>query len=241
MKRGQVKTQKKVRRRLNIKRVFILALIIGLIFYGCSELLKVNVENIVVSGNDYVSSSTIIKKAGLTNSVSYISFSSKEVCSKVSELSLINTCKVKRGFDWKITIEVTENKPLFYYLPQKQLALSSGKFIEEANTYGVPTLINSVPEEILKEFTSGLSDIKSDIIRSISEIEYTPSTNNNGTYIDEERFMLSMNDGNIVYINNRHLSVLNSYTKIYASIGDKKGYYNFDCDFNNYYFKAFDE
>jgi len=112
--------------------------------------------------------------------------------------------------------------------------------IDSTNTFGVPNLINYVPEKVLTNFIEGLSNIKSDIIRQINEIEYTPSANSDGTYIDEERFMLEMNDGNIIYINNKNIEVLNSYEKVFASIGDKKGYYNFDSDFNNYFFKEFE-
>ena len=53
--------------------------------------------------------------------------------------------------------------------------------------------------------------------------------------------MMTMNDGNIVYINNRNIKVLNKYEKIYASIGNKKGYFNFDADYDNYYFQEFGE
>ena len=53
--------------------------------------------------------------------------------------------------------------------------------------------------------------------------------------------MLSMKDGNIVYINIRNIKVLDSYDKIYASLGDKKGIYNLDSDYGNYYIEEFDK
>lgn len=240
MNKKQVKTKKVVKRRLNIKRVFLLVVIVYLLFTLAQELLKVDISNVTVTGNNYVSDSVIIKLAHLNEDVAYLRINTKEACDNIKKISLIDSCKIKRGLNWKLEIQVTENSPVFFYSNNNRLVLSNGEMIEEANTYAVPILINYVPENVLKKFIDGLKSIKSDIIRSISEIEYTPSVNNDGTYIDEERFMLSMNDGNIVYVNIRNLSILGIYDKIYASIGDKKGYYNFDCDFDNYIFKEFE-
>lgn len=240
MNEKHVKTKKVVKRRLKTKRVFILALVLICFILLVNALGKVNVSNITVTGNEYVSNGAIIKAAKLNNKVSFLKLKKKDACDGIKKMSLISDCHIKRKFNFSIEIEVVENKPLFYYLSDKKLILSDGTMLEEGNTYGVPTLINSVPEKILSEFISGLSSINSDIIRSVSEIEYTPSTNSAGAYIDEERFMLSMNDGNIVYVNNRHISSLAYYEKIYASIGDKKGYYNCDCEYNTCIFNEFE-
>ncbi len=237
MSEKQVKTKRVVKRRLNLKRVFLLALIIYLFYIGITSLLKINVSSVTVNGNNYVSDSTIIKLAGFNEKVPFFGFTEKTVCEKVESNGLIHSCKVTREKGWKVKITVEENEPLFYYSANGKIALSDGSMIDGENTYGVPTLINYVPEKVLLGFISGLSAIKSDIIHSISEIEYTPSANSDGTYIDDERFMLSMNDGNIVYINNKRLSILQYYEKVYASIGDKKGIFNFDSDYDNYYFQ----
>ena len=138
-------------------------------------------------------------------------------------------------------IELEENVPLFYYSPESSIVLSDGtKMSSGGNSYGIPTLINHTDEEVLKEFIAGLSEVKSDIIRSISEIEYAPSASKDGVYIDKERFIMMMNDGNTVVINNRKLNALNYYDTIYASIGNKKGTFNFDCDFDNYLFTEYE-
>ena len=47
---------------------------------------------------------------------------------------------------------------------------------------------------IRDKFTKGFSLINSEILLKISEIEYTPND------VDNERFTLKMNDGNLVYI-----------------------------------------
>lgn len=239
MSKKRVATKKKVRRRLNIKRAFLLALIIVMLVIIFMEIFKVDVENVNVTGNKFVSDSKVIKLADLNNETSYLRISSREICKKVKAEPFINTCHVKRHIGFKLTIEVTENKPLFFYVNTNKLVLSDESQIETEKNFGVPNLINYVPEKVLSKFISGLKNINSDIIRGISEIEYSPSSNNDGAYIDEERFMLSMNDGNVVYINIRNIDALNDYEKIYASIGDRKGYYNLDSDYNAYYFEEF--
>lgn len=232
--------KKRVKRRLNIKRVFLLVVIIFIFGFIIKSALAIKVANIEIIGNEVVSDSKIIKLASLNTQTSYLKATSRGICKKIKTNPLINTCKVKKRLWLKFKIEITENKPLFFYSNTNELVLSNGARINEKNVYNVPTLINYVPEKVLNKFISGLSSIKSDIIHSISEIEYTPSSNSDGSYIDEERFMLQMNDGNIVYINNRNIEVFSNYEKIYASLGDRKGYYNFDADYGNYYFEDFE-
>ncbi len=210
----------------------------GLFFLG-KGLLKVDVSAVKVVGNEYVKDTQIIKSAGFNENVSFLGFNAKEVCEKITEDPLINSCKIKRKLDFKIEIIVEESIPLFFYIPENAIILSDGGRIAGMNLYGLPTLVNFVPEDVLSEFITRLAEIDSDIIRSISEIEYSPTSNDNGTYIDKERFVFDMNDGNTVIINNRKMSVFNHYKKVYASI-DKKGIYNFDCDFDNYLFTEYE-
>lgn len=241
MNEKNVKTKKIVKRRLKIKGVFILALITVLIFLSIQFLLKINVHSIKITGNNYIKDSTIIKELNLNTETKYFKVNGIEICNKLKANPYIKSCKLKRSLSFNLEIVIEENSPLFYYAYEGQIVLSNGSRSEESNSYGLPTLINYTTEEVLKEFTNRLSTINNDIIRSISEIEYSPSISEDGTPIDEERFMLLMNDGNTVYINNRRIDKLNYYDKIYASIGDKKGTFNFDCDYGNYPFKEYEE
>lgn len=231
--------QKKIikKRRLNIKRAFILALVIfiigGMLYYA----FKLNVSSVTVSGANYISDSEIIKASNVLNK-KFLMVTSHQACKNIKNNDLIDTCKIKKSWWLKINIIVTENKPLFIYKESGSVMLSNGSQTQKS-IYGIPTLINYVPKKVLSKFIKGLTQIDDDIIQSISEIEYAPSLNEDGSLIDEERFMMTMNDGNVVYINNRNLKVLNKYEKIYASIGNKKGYFNFDADYDNYFFQEF--
>lgn len=230
---------KKKKKRLNLKKVFILTLIILItaIIYKLSG--KITVQGIEVSGIVNVSESSIIRNPIFDKSIPYFTYNESSICNSIKNNKLIKTCKIKRKLGFKLEIIVTENRPLFYYLDTQKLVLSNHEQIESTNLYGVPSLINYVPEKIFNKFIDGLNNVKSDIIRSVSEIEYTPSENKDGAYIDEERFMMNMKDGNIVYVNIRNIKVFDTYDKIYASLPDKKGYLNLDSDYNSYYFEEF--
>ena len=145
----QVKTKKVTKRRLNLKRVFLLIVVLCLLFLLGKELLKVNVSSVVINGNDYVSDSVLIKQAGLNEDVSYLGLNTKEICNKITDIPLVRTCRIKHVLDFKIEITVEENKPLFFYSNTNKLVLSNGQSADMTNTYGVPTLINYVPEKIL--------------------------------------------------------------------------------------------
>lgn len=239
MSEKKVKTKKVVKRRLKIKGVLFLACFFISIFLVYKVLSSLKISSITVDGNDILKDTEIIKQSGLNEINKIFGFSSKKTCKSILENKLVKSCEIKRTFSRKVKIIVEENKPLFYYTTENSIVLSSGERIEVQNSGGIPTLINMVPKEILDDFISGLSEIDSDIIRSISEIKYSPSASKEGIYIDEELFMFMMNDGNTVYINNRRMSNMNYYDEIYASIGDKKGTYYFDCDYNNIVFKEY--
>ncbi len=237
-KRTRTTTKKKVKRRLRWQGVFFLAFVGAGLYLGVQFLIHIDVNAIKVTGNEYVRDAQIIKSASLNENVSYLGFSARSACASILEDPLIKTCKIKRKFNFDIEIIVEENVPLFFYTNENAIVLSDGSFITGANLYGLPTLVNYVPEEVLSKFISRLSAVDGDIIRSISEIEYSPTTSENGTYIDKERFIFDMNDGNTVIINNRNMDVFNRYKTIYASI-DKKGVYNLDCDYDSYIFTEY--
>lgn len=250
MSTNDQKTRIHKKKRLNFKGVLFLVFIIVMIVLGGKALLKINIENVEVLGNNYLSSSQIIKLAGLNNNTSYFGFSSQTACKNIKTSKLVEKCNIKRKFGLKIQINITENRPLFYYPSEGVIVLSHRKRINDDISYPVPTLINYTPGEILDKFIDGLSSLNSDIISNIAEIEYSPSKNNRGAYYDETRFMLEMNDGNIVYINIQNIEALDDYPKIYASVGDVKGYYNFDSErikydseteYKNYLFNPFGE
>jgi cell division septal protein FtsQ len=77
-----------------------------------------------------------------------------------------------------------------------------------------------------------MQNIDTDIINRISEIKYDPNN------VDEERFLLTMNDGNYVYLTLSHFDKINSYVDIIKNFENQKGILYLD---SGEYFKVYDE
>ena len=118
-----------------------------------------------------------------------------------------------------MSIKVDEARVLFYNKNNDKIVLSNEKEIEFSQKYlGIPTLLNYVPSDIYKDFIKGLNYIDDDILRLISEIEYSPSKTAEGEVIDDNRFLLRMNDTNTVYMNTVNIKKINKYMEITSTI-----------------------
>ena len=67
-----------------------------------------------------------------------------------------------------------------------------------------------------------LSDVNDEILIRINEIKYIPNE------VDDNLFILSMSDGNYIYINNNTLSKLNDYLSMLKTFNNKKGILHLD-------------
>ena len=74
----------------------------------------------------------------------------------------------------------------------------------------------------------------------VNEIEYSPSYNSKNQIIDENRFLLSMTDKNLVYVTINKINLLDSYLDIIATekLTDK-GTLFLDGDETRHSFKKF--
>ena len=135
----------------------------------------------------------------------------------LESFDLIKEAKVKRKWGFVLQIELVENKVLYYIRSKDAYMLSDNKTYKLDNIVGVPTLINYVPESIEASFVKGFNKVDRNIISLVSEIEYTK------TNFDEKRFLLYMNDGNLVYITVSKTDLLNKYLNIVKKLNNKKG------------------
>ena len=73
----------------------------------------------------------------------------------------------------------------------------------------------------MDEFMTKFLSLDRNVIYRISEIKYDPNN------VDSERFLLTMNDGNFVYLTLAYFDKMNSYVNIHLDIvskyGNKKG------------------
>jgi len=224
---AKVKRVKK--RKLNIKALIILLLIIYLIIMFLYTIFTSPIKNIYIKNTTIIKDNEIIEISGIKNYPSWFKINNKRIEKKIKSLELVENVKVKKTLTGKLIIDIKEAIPLFYNRNTEKVVLSNNKEVDNNNKYlGIPILINYVPNDLLTRFINKFSLIDTDIINMINEIEYNPDIQKNETtgetiVIDSERFLLRMNDGNIVYINIINMERLSDYKEIFASIGDERG------------------
>ena len=208
---------KKKKKKINFLKVFIFILILILIGVSIKYLLSVRTKNIIILNNNYYSDEQIIEQAGIENYPEFILLNRNRVKNKLKKLDLIEDTKItkKRGF--VLEIDVKEKKILYLKRSTNEYILSDKSSISLEKVEGVPTLINFLEEDKENKFIEGFSNIDTDIIALISEIEY------NKTDYDSERFLLYMNDGNEVFTTISKLDKLNKYKDIVTKLNGKRG------------------
>ncbi len=220
---------KKVKKKLNVKKLLIFILFLYLVICFGYTLFRMPIKNIVITGNIYLKDYEIIEIAGLKNYPSIFKLSSKSLKDKIKQLPLVDDVTIKRDLKFRLKINIKEAKIVLLNSTNNKLVLSNGKTIDNSYTYtGVPTLINYTEQKTLDKFASNLGKLDEGILSLISEIEYSPTVSEEGISIDEERFILYMNDGNTVYTNVERCNALSHYREIYASLNNKKGILNLD-------------
>lgn len=211
-KKVKVKVKK---RKIKVKRILFCILFLSLLVLLFLYLKDLPIKNIYIIGNNILKDKEIIEIANLSNYPSFINTSNREIIKKLEKNEYIKKVTIKKKLYNKIYIYITENKILSSY--NNKLLLESGEYIDNKyNITSAPILISDITS-IKDKFVSKFSLVKDDILLKISEIEYTPNE------VDNERFSLQMNDGNLVYITLSKITKINKYNSIYSEMEGKKG------------------
>jgi len=214
MSKKKIKVKVK-KRKLNIKKIFLFLLTIMLLaslIYYISEL---PIKNIYIIGNNILSDKEIIDLAGISNYPSFVKTGSYKIKNKLKNNIYIKDIEIEKKLNNKIYIYVTEKKILCTY--DNKLLLEDSSLAENKyNISSYPILISDITQ-IKDKYITSFSKIEKNILLKISEIEYSPNN------VDNERFILKMNDGNLVYITLNKIEKINKYNSIYSSLEGKKG------------------
>lgn len=213
--------KKRVKRKLNVKRVIVFLLSVLILSFFIYELVNVNISNIYIKGNNYLTDQYIIDISGLSNYPNSLSNISFNIEKKLKKDSFILDAKVKkRGLLNKVYIEIIENYPLYYYASLDKTVLYNGDMVDE-NISNI-TLINKIPDTIYDKFISKFRDLEYGVLDRISEVRYNPNE------VDSERFLILMNDENYVYVTLNRFLNLNKYVDIIKTFSGKKGVLHLD-------------
>ena len=242
MNKKGTKKKKKLKLRVNVLiRILLIILVLGALFYYVNNL---KIKNIIIFGNSQVKDVQIIETANIENYPNIYQLKIKKITEEIKNIPLVNDVKIHRNLLGKLTIEIKEDKILFFYKYNNKFITSSGDSIQDNGTYyGYPILINFTPDTVFEGFINGLNKVDENVISMINEIEYTPYKATDGTIIDNSRFTLKMNDFNTVIIDNVNMRNLNKYMTVFASLGmDKeKGVVYLDTiNDESIYFKSYE-
>lgn len=229
--------EKKVKKKkIRLGGFLVIILFLYLLFSFGYYVYKLPIKEIDIKNNYYLTDAYIIDKLKLHDKT-IIELSSRSTEKKLNKEDLVNESDVKRNIFGKVTIDVNEEKILFYDWNTKKIVLENDTIDNKSDYLGVPSLINYVPSDVYKKFVKKFSLVDREIISMISEIEYDPDIVGTVT-IDENRFLLRMNDGNKVYVNIYNMKKLNNYLDIYDALlknnSIKKGCLYLDSNSKNY-------
>ena len=207
------------RKKLRVFRLLIVLIVLGGLFFGGYLFVKLPIKNIIVKNNTYINDDYILELSGLKDYPSYLLYSSFKGVKKLEKSPYINDAKIKKRFFNKIVIEIVENEPLFYSEYDKKIVFSNEESVdvEDYSKFRVPRLLNYVPDTKYKSFIKKVNKIDEEILNKISDIEYVPNE------LDKDRFLLYMDDGNMVYLTLTKFNMINYYNDVLSQLEGKKG------------------
>ena len=212
------KKKKKMKVRLKIKNILIFLSIILIFLAVIYYVLQMPIKNIYISGNKILDDETVIELAKLSNYPSFLLTSTSEIKRNLSKSDYINNIKVSKKLGNVIDIKVEEYKALALTNNGQRVILSSGKIIENKdNITDVPVLNNNISDKVFNYFIKKFSGVNDNILRQISQLEYSPVS------VDDKRFLLYMDDGNMIYITLTKIDKLNKYNAIKDKMDNQTG------------------
>ena len=208
------------KRKLKVFNLLIVLLVLIGLFFAFYFLFNVPIKNILIKGTTYLNDDYIIELAGIKDYPSFLLTSSSKMTKKLLDSEYIEEVKINKKYGFILEINITENTPIFYNTNTSKYVLSNGKEIKEDNInsdFNVPRLLNYVPDKKFTQFIKGMNRIKREIILKTSDIEYKPND------YDKDRFLLYMDDGNMVYLTLTKFKTLNHYNEVLPQLEGHKG------------------
>lgn len=208
------------KRKLKVGRFILVLLVLGGLFFAFYSFLDTSIKNITITGNNYLNDDYIIELAGIKNYPSFYLTSSIKMKKKLKRSVYIKDVKVERKFYHSFKIVIEEARPLFINSNKNTIVLENKKEIKNDDNIvldEVPRVINYIPDDKYKIFIKKMSKVKEDTLGKISDIEYKPND------IDKDRFLLYMDDSNMVYLTLTKFKMINYYNDVLSQLENKKG------------------
>ena len=215
------------KKKIKIGRVFLALFFLFIVIFLIILLSKMPVLGFYISVNNYYTDNEILKITGLDKYPSYLFTSNINIKKKIKDNPILESVKINKTLLGKFKVEVKEKRILFYNINTKKSITSNG---EEIDFYdkNSPVLVNNINDKnVYNSFLKKMKKVDKSILDNISEIKYDPNA------IDKERFLISMNDGNYIYLTISKFTKINDYLKISKTLGNKNGILY--LDYGNYF------
>ena len=215
------------KKKIKIGRVFLALFFLFIVIFLIILLSKIPVLGFYISGNNYYTDNEILKITGLDKYPSYLFTSNINIKKKIKDDPILESVKINKTLLGKFKVEVKEKRILFYNINTKKSITSND---EEIDFYdkNSPVLVNNINDKnVYNSFLKKMKKVDKSILDNISEIKYEPNA------IDKERFLISMNDGNYIYLTISKFTKINDYLKISKTLGSKNGILY--LDYGNYF------
>ena len=119
------KVKRVKKRKLNWKRVLILLLILYLIAMLLYTFFTMPIKNIYIKGTNLLTDNDIIEVANLKDYPAIFKISKSKLKKEISSLELVEDVDIKKTITGKLTITITEARPLFFNRTTNKVVLSN--------------------------------------------------------------------------------------------------------------------
>lgn len=208
------------KRKIKLLPCLIVLLVIGGLVFGVKSFLRLPIHNLIVQGTSFLNDDYILTLANVKDYPSFWLSSTVSMKKKLEESPYVLSADINREFFHTLVFNIKENKPLFINNTKQTVVFSDKEEVlvsEKIELFRVPRLINYVPDNKYKSFIKGMANIKMDILGKISDIEYQPND------YDKDRFLLYMDDGNMVYLTLTKFNMINYYNVVLGQLENRKG------------------
>ncbi len=208
------------KRKIKLLPCLIVLLVLGGLSFVVYFFLKLPILNLIVENTTYLNDDYILELAEVKDYPSFWLSSTSNMERKLENSPYISEAKVERKFFHILVFNIDENKPLFINNTNNIVVFSDKEEVsvsDRIDLFRIPRLINYVPDNKYQSFIKGMANIKKDILGKISDIEYQPND------YDKDRFLLYMDDGNMVYLTLTKFDMINYYNDVLSQLENRKG------------------
>ena len=207
-------------KRIKIGNFLLVLVLLLALFFGLYFFLQTPVQNIVILNTSYLKDDMILELGGIKDYPNFFFTNSYKVQKELETSPYIQKAKLRKKYKFLFELEIQEEKPLFFDLNQNKYVFQDKTSVLEdsiSQEFLVPRLLNYVPDTKYSKFVECMDGVEANVLSKISDIEYKPND------YDKDRFLLYMDDGNMVFVTLTKFKLINHYNEVLTQVENHKG------------------